>query len=177
MKTDNLSRRDALRLGVTIAGLPLLSTLSACRSNGIEEELSGIMDLVSEVAERIIPQTDTPGAIAAGVPDYIKLLLSKWYSQDESRAFIKRLDGFDDAAKAAGHQAYLQADNRSRNEILERMEAANSDIFRDLKQIVVFGYYTSEASAEELKYDPVPGAYKGCVPFGENDRAWLISGI
>jgi len=36
--------------------------------------------------------------------------------------------------------------------------------FRTLKELTLLGYYTSEAGAtRELRYDPVPGRYDGCV--------------
>lgn len=44
-----------------------------------------------------------------------------------------------------------------------------------VKMYTLFGYFTSEKVGEEvLNYDPVPGAYNGCIPMEEipNGRAW-----
>jgi gluconate 2-dehydrogenase gamma chain len=39
--------------------------------------------------------------------------------------------------------------------------------------MVTVGYFTSEPGATvALKYEPVPGAYHGCVPLAEIGRAW-----
>lgn len=135
------------------------------------------MRLITEIAERIIPETDTPGAKSAGVPDYIKVLLDEWYSPDESLSFIQALEAFDAAALEAGHEDYMSADSDTKNNILLSMENSGSDVFRELKQLVTFGYYTSEASSQELQYDPLPGKYRGCEPLKEVGTAWLITGI
>ena len=42
-----------------------------------------------------------------------------------------------------------------------------------LKDLVTVGYFTSELGATRaVRYDPVPGAYRGCVPLSEIGRAW-----
>jgi hypothetical protein len=42
-----------------------------------------------------------------------------------------------------------------------------------LKDLTVTGYFTSEPGATlALRYDPMPGAYRGCVPLREIGRAW-----
>jgi hypothetical protein len=44
--------------------------------------------------------------------------------------------------------------------------------FAALKELVVVGYYTSEPGAtRELRYEPVPGTYQGCLPFSTLGRA------
>lgn len=47
--------------------------------------------------------------------------------------------------------------------------------FPVLKDLVTVGYFTSEIGATKaVRYDPVPGAYRGCVPLKEIGRAWAI---
>ncbi len=44
-----------------------------------------------------------------------------------------------------------------------------------MKEMTMLGFFTSEAGAMQvLQYDPVPGAYKGCIPLSEagNGKAW-----
>lgn len=43
--------------------------------------------------------------------------------------------------------------------------------FRTMKELTLLGYYTSQAGAtRELRYDPVPGRYDGCVQLGPGSR-------
>jgi glucoside 3-dehydrogenase (cytochrome c) hitch-hiker subunit len=45
--------------------------------------------------------------------------------------------------------------------------------FPILKDLVTVGYFTSELGATKaVRYDPVPGAYHGCVPLKQIGRAW-----
>ena len=45
--------------------------------------------------------------------------------------------------------------------------------FATLKELATVGYFTSEPGATKaVRYDPVPGDYRGCVPLSEIGRAW-----
>lgn len=47
--------------------------------------------------------------------------------------------------------------------------------FPVLKDLVTVGYFTSQLGATKaVRYDPVPGAYHGCVPLKDIGRAWAI---
>ena len=42
-----------------------------------------------------------------------------------------------------------------------------------VKELVLVGYFTSEPGATQvLQYNPVPGPFKGCVPYAEVGKAW-----
>ena len=50
---------------------------------------------------------------------------------------------------------------------------AQSNFFSELKRFVISGYYTSEyGGSVELRYDPMPGQYRGCTTLNEDDRVW-----
>jgi gluconate 2-dehydrogenase gamma chain len=47
--------------------------------------------------------------------------------------------------------------------------------FPILREMVTVGYFTSQLGATKaVRYDPVPGAYHGCVPLAQIGRAWAL---
>jgi hypothetical protein len=42
-----------------------------------------------------------------------------------------------------------------------------------MKQLTLFGFFTSEpGSTRVLRYRPVPGKYKGIVPYKKGETSW-----
>ncbi len=69
------------------------------RSKFLNEDLAR---LTSALAETIIPRTDTPGAIDAGVPGFIDdLLLAPFSSTEQQNNFIEGITAFAIEAKSA----------------------------------------------------------------------------
>src|SRR5688572_7375848 len=52
--------------------------------------------ILSQVADMIIPTTDTPGAREVGVPSFIDLMLKDCYSKEDQDTFIAGLNEFDE---------------------------------------------------------------------------------
>jgi hypothetical protein len=147
--------------------------------------------MVSQLAELIIPTTDTPGAIAAGVPTFIDQIVSTWCTLQERRIFVAGLDALDAFCQTRYARAFVGCDTRQQALALADTEQHASTyrspygggIFSDadeaapffykLKQLTVLGYYTSEIGAtQELRYEPVPGRYDGDVDFSALGRQW-----
>src|SRR5437879_3607034 len=66
------------------------------------------LELVATVAEHIIPQTDTPGARAAGVHRFVDTLLSDHYPATERDRFLAGLADVDARAQSAHGQPFRQ---------------------------------------------------------------------
>ena len=52
-------------------------------------------ETVIVVSELIIPETDTPGAKAAKVNEFVDVMLTDWFSEDERTSFERGLAGLD----------------------------------------------------------------------------------
>lgn len=121
--------------------------------------------LVTEIAEFIIPQTDTPGATSVKVPEFIDLILTEWMSDDEKAAFLSGLDAIDAKGFAnlsrEGKTTLLTAFDKTRND-----KTGAGHAFGRLKSLTVYGYFTSAPVQQDiLKTEVMFDSYQGNVPF------------
>ena len=179
-----IDRRSLLRRTVTIAGaavvLPSLASLTACQVS--PAGLSDQMELIAALSDRIIPQTTTPGALAAGVPDYIAAVFEQHFTPVQQREFLDNLSVFDSLAKRAKINNFASASAEDQDAILQEIDNGDADqtgkaSFNQIRDMVIFGYYTSEAATQELAYEEYPGRFDGCVPLAEIGSAWLERGV
>jgi len=124
--------------------------------------------LVTFLADAIIPRTDTPGAVDAGVPVYMDHLYLTWASaatQATHRAHLATIAGqlekFGGGIKALGE---LDAAAFAQDTHWE---------YRGVKSLIATVYYLSEPGAtQELQYELVPGRWIASAPIGEIGRTW-----
>ena len=174
------TRRDALQfLGALAASLHLpieavWAEVSARRNTD---------PLLVRLCDLVIPATDTPGAVAAGVPAFIELCLAHGLrnsSPELLQAFRASID-----VRASGTFADLPLDRAVT--ILRDIDtaafargpapAAEPDgavrHWPVLKALIVMGYYSSEIGASrELVYELVPGTFEPDVPLSTQPRAF-----
>lgn len=190
----NISRRDAIKQLAVACGLALsASSLSALASTfsqptDLTRRKKTLLDidqltLVRELGEIIIPTTDTPGAIAAGVHDFINHYTAYCANPAEQQGLIAGLKRINDSAKTRLGKPFLSASKHQQIGLLTSMEKAadgftpdDRAFFKQLKALVTFGYYTSEIGAtQELAYLAIPGGYKGNFKFKQIGKAWAMS--
>ena len=70
--------------------------------------------IIAEVAEIIIPRTDTPGAQDVGVPRFIESMLQDAFSGEDQQAFLSGLKDFDEQAQRAHGKPFLQLSQQQR---------------------------------------------------------------
>jgi len=126
------------------------------------------MALVSDIAEAIIPATDTPGARAMKVPEFIDLIMTEWAGTEEKTRFLDGLADID--ARAGGKYVDLPASAKTAlvTELDKQRDENNSAgrAFGRLKRLTVYGYFTSKAVDEQvLKTRMYFDSYQGNVPF------------
>ena len=179
-----MQRRDLLRLLGGVAAVPVLSGLDSERlwaiadgthaRSTIAARALGLHELatVSAAADLIIPRTGTPGAIDAGVPRFVDLLLAEWYDDAERARFLEGLADIDVRSRALRSRAFVHLVPEDRHTVLlaldsaEKREPATAEsAYATIKSLTVYGYFTSElVSKTVLKTNVWPGRYDGCVP-------------
>jgi len=133
---------------------------------------------VDAMADLIIPETDTPGASAAGVTDFIEVIVSEWYDSDDRALFMRGLDHVDEHAMALTGVRFARSSTEAQTAMLSGLQAEGAALveaelnpdedtpppfFHRFRGLVLHGYYTSEIGQQELMFLRLPGRFEGCV--------------
>ena len=142
--------------------------------------------MVATISEIIIPQTDTPGAKAARVNEFIDLILTEWYDEEEKSIFLTGLTEVDTRTRDLFGKDFIDCAEKLQAEILRvlddevaearaevrrgsgRRRPPERNFFFMIKQLTLIGYYTSQIGFEqELHSEIIPARHAGCVPLDE----------
>jgi Gluconate 2-dehydrogenase subunit 3 len=187
-----MNRRDAIKkaailLGGTLSAPTLMAMSRFEQKNVLYTEGGGILfnltetqrKIVAEVAEMIIPKTDTVGAKDVGVPAFIELMLKDCYLQLEHLSFMEgvmaleeskfldmdasmrteRLKKVEAETKAMMKAREVKQTKMGDNEDKEEMKATPKGIpfWRLMKELTLLGYFTSEKGIKaSFEYVQIP---------------------
>lgn len=182
-----MNRRDALsRIGLLVGGTISASTMSGllagCVTPTAEQFTPQILSsnqflLLGRIAEIIIPETDSPGAMEVGVDRFIDNMLANYYPAEESSTFLSHLDAFRiandaDNIDSASLESVITLEDAKAFEGLQPSTESSIWFFRRIKELVVSGYYTSEIGMnEELRLRPF-GKAQMDIARSEIERTW-----
>jgi len=161
--------------------------------------------LVSEIADIIIPRTSTPGAKDAKVGPFIELMLKDCYRAQEQQNFLDGLADADARATKDFGKKFMETTAAQQMELLTQIEKDTIELMKNasvkqvkvgdnvdkeviegkkikgtpfwrlMKELTLFGYFTSEEGATKaLNYIPIPGKYQGCIPYKKGDKAYAL---
>lgn len=147
--------------------------------------------IIAAIAEVIIPRTDTPGAIDAGVPAFIELMAADWFNEEERGIFEAGLKDIEVRIPQDYGSAFSQLNADEQVEILEALEDSASDsswydfaniqrqfisdapFICQMKELTVWGFFTSEiGSTQVLRHNPMPMKFDGEYPLSPDDSTW-----
>lgn len=128
---------------------------------------------VEDLAECILPETDTPGARAALVHQYIDWKLADEESEDRRETVRQGLAWLDEECRRRSGTPFRAAPPEQQTALLERLAAGSPDtpatgveLFGILKQRAIEGYYRSEIGmVQELGFagNDYLGHFEGCT--------------
>jgi len=186
-----MERRDLLKMIAAATGMAMIGLPGSVLGYGhlpIQQPGNAFsaedVEKLGEIAETILPRTDTPGAKDAGVGLFMAQFVTDCYTPEEQSIFRAGLADID--TRAGGRFIALKSDARSG--LLRTLDAeatarataiAAGDgelkphYFTMLKQLVIFSFFTSKVGATEvLRYVAVPGYYDGDLPYAPGTPAW-----
>lgn len=171
MRPNPRQRRLLLRAMAVAAGGAVVSQVARIAVADTGPRPASAFDarrraMVTVLADMILPATDTPGALEAGVPAFIESMVDGWYTPIERRIFLAGLDALDASARERGERRFVGAAEAVRIEVLTGAEQASLDYFKKhaprydpktadehtpfftkLKDLTVVGFFTSEVGA------------------------------
>lgn len=191
--TPHIDRRHALAGITAMFGSSLFAPIA--RAAGAVEQARGTIPVISDgppsvaiftpiqratmvaLSERVIPTTDTPGAIAAKVPEFIEKMLADWASPDDKTPIIAGLNAIEARSQSVNKLSAAKATAAQQDMLLtEAMEGVLPEgraFFDPFRQLVITGYYTSEIGiTQEREYLPVPGEYNGAYPYSNVNKVY-----
>lgn len=122
-------------------------------------------ETVVTLTELVIPTTDTPGAKAAKVNEYIDLMLHD-VAADKGHGFLQGLGWLDGHAIELHGAPFVALQEQQQVSILESLDegqdpqlAPGAEFFVRLKRLTVEGYYTSRIGIAELNKHGVPSTF------------------
>lgn len=186
--SDKITRREAAKaLGTGFTILPVLGAQHqhvaaqaavAAPPYTLQVFSAAEAELVAALSEAMIPATDTPGARAARVHEYIDQTLSG--NKKMAEVFLSGARWVDQQSAKRFGKPFAQLEAAQQAELLARISDAQNQIapddkpgaafFRQLKPMVCTGFYTSQVGLEQeigYKGNTFLTEFKGCDDQGE----------
>jgi hypothetical protein len=176
---QTFDRRELLRRAILLVGGTAMGTpWELFADSGAKARFFGApqYSLLEVVADIIMPRTDTPGAIDAGVPAAFDALMKNWASLERQEQFRALLKQIDQAAREQGN-GLLALEHTRRAEVLVAFDKSKTGdkVYRKFKELVLTLYYHSEIGAtQELRYEHVPGRWEASVKMTPDARASAV---
>jgi hypothetical protein len=179
-----VNRREVLRLLGGVAAVPMLAPLSPdglfdlgrslharlARRTGRSLDAHQL-ETVTHIAELILPETATPGATSVKVPEFIDLMLTESCPAAERSRFLHGLADIDARGRRVYGGVFLDLRAGDQSALLQALdevkgvEGSAEDAFATLKQLTIYGYFTSEVVMKSVtKHQVIPGRFDGCIP-------------
>jgi hypothetical protein len=174
--------------GITAAGLGGYNWYSLTKTPD-RNYLLGKRSLLTELADTIIPATDSPGAKEAGAVEYMMHFLTECTDIKTLNRFINGLQDLEGYTWSNYKREYAACSSAEKQQILKHFEDHSGTgrtllekmrnrftgfpFFQTLKKYTVHGYCISEKGASlGLHYIAVPGRYLSCIPLEPNQKTW-----
>lgn len=187
-----LSRREAVtRVGLLMGGVlsaQALSLLSGCKAekkDAIEASevfVVGQLEMITAICGLTIPTTATPGAVEAGVPEFVSESIADCYPYEQIQNFKNGLYAIDKEARERYDNHFIELSEVDQLAFLTRLEKEGKyalealpahTALHILKELTLVGYFTSEIGATQaLQYEQIPGGYDGCIDIAPDYKSW-----
>ncbi len=205
-----MERRELLKMIAVLTGSAMIGGdvfFTGCKT--VNKKGAGLLSasqiaILDEVGETILPATNTPGAKAVRIGEFMNVFVTDCYRPEQQKTFTDGLSSLDELSKKQFNKNFIGLLPEQRNKILMSLEPEAKEFNKQMndreksargearlamkefigapphyytlmKQLTLFGYFTSETGNKEaLRFLPIPGKYDGAYPYKKGDKAWAI---
>jgi len=184
--------------------LSLLVSSTADAQSWKAESLSGEQQhIVTHLVDIILPSSQIPGALDVNVVQFIDKVYSQVFTEQEQQSFQAGASQFSQVFSSLFNRSAIRGSRNEFQQLiktyfdlpqdqqniifseqkrpLSEIDSANKNrylIYKfllPLRSNTLYGYFRSEkVGTQVLNFDPVPGAYDGCVPLADIGNAWTV---
>jgi hypothetical protein len=158
-------RRDLIKGLVALLALP--HAPGAALANEASQRAALEPQRLAALVDTLLPQTATPGGLAAGTDTALQGLMTTWASPQTRGAFAAVLADLDAAAQRTHGQQFSGLDAARRHDLLASFHAAqpaNSDWSRLYKVVTTIFFLSQAGATQVLAYEHSPGAWQPSIP-------------
>ncbi|MEM9325664.1 MAG: gluconate 2-dehydrogenase subunit 3 family protein [Bacteroidota bacterium] len=196
----SINRRQALKqaayfMGGALSAPTIMGVMQGCSAEAKASWVPSFFSepqaiTVQELAETILPATDTKGAIELGVPQFIEQMVGVVYGEKDRDLFMEGLASFEAMIEEKYGSSFSALSKEDRLSVAKELNSKMQDpanqpasgeprpFFWTFKELTVAGYFTTEYGATQvLQYQIVPGAFNGCMPIeeaGDGGRTYAV---
>jgi hypothetical protein len=196
-----LDRRSALKLLAAGTAVSAMSPQLFAAFRGVHANLPQTPTLrilnahqdatVTAAAELLLPPTDTPGARAARVNEFIDHIVADWYSEEDRQRFLDGLSDMDARSQklfgkdfvALGSEQQADVFQILGDELALALEAVatgppgyrgeapepEGNFYMMFRELTLTGYFTSAIGATQALHEVIiPGHFDGCTPLANS---------
>lgn len=127
-----MDRRELLKMIAVLTGGAVIggeAFLTGCKTGGKADVgfTAANISLLDEIAETIIPATATPGAKAAQVGEFMKIMVTDCYTEVQQTAFTNGITSMEEACKKANGKSFMDCTPAQRHDFLVSLEKEAKD--------------------------------------------------
>jgi len=177
-----MQRRELLKMIASVTGMAMIGMPGLVSGVFAQEHHAfSVADIATldEIAETILPRTTTPGAKDAGVGLFMAQFVTDCYSAGQQALFRAGIADID--ARSGGRFIALAPEARIRlldtiaEQAKTQTDSNSPHYFTMLKQLSIFGFFTSEVGATQvLRHVAVPGYFEE-VDYVPGTPAWATT--
>lgn len=187
-----MDRRSALKsvsilMGGALSSGAIAVMMSGCQTDASESWMPRFFSadqasLFAEVAETIMPKTDTAGAKELKLERWVDSVLMDVKDENFQKQVVKGLEAVETASQRDNKKSFVAASAEERTATLTALDKERANYegegmhpFHFVKEVVLTAFFSTKVGVTEvIQFNPNPGKYVGCMPLSEagNGKNW-----